>query len=249
MSEVKKEKKEKKVTKKKTVTEAKKETKVKASKTKDNKGLLTKKEQKHYHVFSKIVKILAKIARIFLMVLVPFIVLAMILIPMMFNKFEITANVIKFNNASIIVRDDGLSFKIGDKIHVIDCDISEVDNIMTFLINHSKTTIIFMLELSLLLLVITAIFEIYLFSYLEKLFGNFEKDKTPFTKENTDILLIIVKYLVIIKICSICMVIVGLFNNSLTSFSIFELLTLYVTYLIFKYATNMQKKLDTTLSD
>ncbi len=248
MSEVKKEKKVKKETKKKVVTETKKETKVKVSKTKE-KSILTKKEQKHYRVFSKIVRILSAIAKVFLMVLVPFIVLAMILIPLLFNKFEVTANVIKFNDASIIVRDDGLSLKIGDKIHVIDCDVSDIDNIMTFLINHSKGTIIFTLELSLLLLAAITIFEIYLFSNLEKLFGNFEKDKTPFTKENTDILLLIVKYLVIIKICAICMFIVGLFHNNLTSISLLELFVVYVTYLIFKYATGMQKKVDTTICE
>ncbi len=162
MSEVKKEKSSKTKTKKetKTKTAKKKETVVKVEKTKKESGVLTKKDQKRYTVLSKIIRIFAKIGKICLMIFVPFVALAMILIPIVFNKFEISANVIKFGDASVIVRDTGLSFKIGDKIHVLDCNTSDVDRIMTFLSNHSKNVIILSLELSLLILGVVTVFEI-----------------------------------------------------------------------------------------
>lgn len=245
MSEVKKEKSSKTKTKKetKTKTAKKKEAVVKVEKTKKESGVLTKKDQKRYTVLSKIIKIFAKIGKICLMIFVPFVALAMILIPIVFNKFEISANVIKFGDASVIVRDTGLSFKIGDKIHVLDCNTSDVDRIMTFLSNHSKNVIILSLELSLLILGVVTVFEIYLLGNIEKLFGNFEKG-TLFTKENTDSILMIAKYLVAIKICSICIAIVGLFGDGIGTFGIFEILITFVAYYIFKYATAMQKKSD-----
>ena len=250
MREVKKEKSSKTKTKKetKTKTAKKKETVVKVEKTKKESGVLTKKDQKRYTVLSKIIRIFAKIGKICLMIFVPFVALAMILIPIVFNKFEISANVIKFGDASVIVRDTGLSFKIGDKIHVLDCNTSDVDRIMTFLSNHSKNVIILSLELSLLILGVVTVFEIYLLGNIEKLFGNFEKG-TLFTKENTDSILMIAKYLVAIKICSICIAIVGLFGDGIGTFGIFEILITFVAYYIFKYATAMQKKSDLKICD
>lgn len=249
MSEVKKEKTSKKTTKK--VAETKKETKVKSTKKKTtvskDKALLTKKDQSTYKGLSKAVRILAKIGRVCLMIFVPFIVLSMILIPIIFNKFEMSANVIKFGDASVVIRDTGLSFKIGDKIHVLDCNTEEVDRIITYFSNHSKGAIIFSLELSLLILAAITILEIYLLSYLEKLFGNFEKENTPFTKENTDYILVIAKFLIAIEICSICMSCFGLFNGGISSIGIFEILIVFIGYYVFKYATGMQKEINTKI--
>ena len=252
MSEVKKTKKTTKVVKEKEtkkVAETKKETKVKSTSKKESvvKGVLTKKEKKTYTKLNKVIRILAAIVRIVLMVLVPFIVLAMILIPIVFNKFEISANVIKFGDASVIVRDTGLSFKIGEKMHVLDCNTTEVDRMMTFLSNHSKGTVIFSLELTLLVLTIITIFEIYLLSYIEKLFMNFEKGDTPFTKENTDYILIIAKFLIAVKVSIVVMSLIGIFNSCIASVGIFEILIAFVLYYVFKYATSMQKKVESKI--
>ena len=252
MSEVKK----KKTTKKddtkvkttKKVAETKKEKKVKVTK-KEEKNILNKEEQRKYTVLSRVIRIFAKIARVCLMILIPFIALAMILIPIVFNKFEVSANVVKFGSASIVIRDDGLSLKLGDKIHVLDCNTTELDQLVTFLSEHSKGTVVFSLELTLLILAVITIFEIYLLVYIEKLFGNFEKDKTPFTKENTDYILIIAKFLVAIKISTICMALVGLINYGLTTVGIIEILVVFASYYIFKYATGMQKQVDTKICD
>ena len=251
MSEVKKEKKSVKTTKKETKvkTAKKKDNVIKEEKSKKEKSVLTKKDQKRYKVLNKVIRVLAKIARIFLMIFVPFIALSMIIIPIIFNKFEMSANVVKFGDVSVLIRDTGISFKVGDNIQVLDCNTSEVDRIMTFLSSHSKEAIILSLELSLLILAVVTIFEIYLLSNIEKLFSNFEKESTPFTKENTDTILVVAKYLVAIKICVICMSIVGLFTDGLGSFGIFEILIVFVAYYIFKYATDVQKKVDTKICD
>lgn len=251
MSEVKKEKKTKKTTK----TETKKETKVKATVKKEKKevkkdtALLNKKDQKRYHVISKIIKILAKIARICLMIFVPFIILSMFFIPIIFNKYEISGNVIKFDETSIIVRDNGLTFKFGDNIQIFDCNTKEIDNLTTFLTEHSKGTIIFTLEFSLLLFGIIAVLDIYIFGYVEKLFGNFEKEKTPFTKENANYMLSIVKLVIAAKVAYIIMALFGLFSEGIGSVNVFEILIVIVVYYIFKYAAEVQNKVDTKIYD
>ncbi len=242
MSEIKKEVKPKKTTKKKTVTETKKETKVKS--VKKESAVLTKKQEKNYKVLNKVIRILAKIARIFLMVFVPFIILSMFFIPIVFNKFEISGNVIKFDEAKIIIRDNGLTFKIGDNIQIFDCNTTEIDRITTFLTAHSKGTIIFSAEATLLLLVIIAIVDIYIFAYIEKLFGNFEKESTPFTVENTKYVLNIAKLLVVTKASILIMGMIGLLSRGISSISIIELLIGFVIYYIFKYGTALQKNSD-----
>lgn len=251
MSDVKKEKKTKKATK----AEVKKETKVKATVKKEKKetkketALLNKKDQKRYHVINKIIRILAKIARVCLMIFVPFVILSMFFIPIIFKNYEISGNVIKFDETSIIVRDNGLTFKFGDNIQVFDCNTTAIDNLTTYLSEHSKGAIIFTLEFSLLLLGIIAVLDIYIFGYVEKLFGNFEKEKTPFTEENADYILSIVKLVVAAKVVYIIMAIFGLFSEGIGSVNVFEILIIIVAYFIFKYAADVQKKVDTKIYD
>ena len=111
MSEVKKENKTKTTTSKTKTSTTKKETKakttikkVKEEKIKEDKVLLKKQEQKNYKLLSNITYIIAKICRVMLMIFLPFIVLSMVFIPIVFKKFEISANIMKFDNISIIIR-------------------------------------------------------------------------------------------------------------------------------------------------
>ena len=230
----------------------KKETKVKEiKKTKEIVAeevlMLSKKEQTNYSILSKSTRIIAKIARICLMIFVPFIFLAMIIMPILLSKLEISGNVIKINDVNIIVRDSGVSFKIGDYVQVFDCNTNEFDKIMTFLNENSNGSIIFSFELSMLLLSIIIILDIYILINIENLFSNFEIQKTPFTEENTAYILAIAKYLLVSKIVTICLSMVCLFNPGFSSISIIELLIVFTVYYIFKYATNVQKKVDTKI--
>ena len=245
MSELKKEKK----TKKTTVSETKKETKVKTTKKKVEKEncLLTRKDQKTYKTLCKVTRVLAKICRVLLMIFVPFIVLSMFLVPIIFSKFEISGNVLKFDDASIIIRDTGLSFKLGDHVKVFDCNTTELDRITTYLTNHSKGSIIFAAELSLILLVGICVLDIYILMNLEDIISRSLSDKTPFTKENTDSILKIAKYLVAAKVIVIIMSFTGLFNGSVVSVSIIEILVVYILYYVFKYATSVQKMVETKI--
>ena len=232
-------KKEEKVTKKRTTKE----------KVKKQGGLLDKNDQNKYNKLCKVVKILAKIGRICLMIIIPFIILAMIFVPIVFNKFSIDGNIIKFEGASIVVRDDTISIKIGDNIQVFDSNVKEFEPIMNFINNNSKGTIISWFEISLLLSAVVIILDIYILSNIEKLFDNMEKNKTPFTKENTDTILMIAKYLLASKITIIVMSMFSIFSDEVGSIRIISLLIVFILYYVFKYGTNIQKDNDTTICD
>ena len=256
MKEVKKESKTKSTVSKKTkVSEEKKEVKVKSTKKKNtevktDKALLNKKDQHNYKVLCKVINIVVKIFRICLMIFIPFIILSMVIIPFIFKKVEVSANILKINDdISFIVRENGISAKIGDKVHVINCNTLEFDHVMTFLTNNSKSSIITHFEVLFLILAIIVILAIYMLSYIERLFDNFIKDTTPFTKENTDYVFKIAVYLLAVKIACLCFALVGLFTKCFVSINIITIVAMFAVYYIFKYATSMQEIANTKICD
>ena len=99
MSEVKKTKttketKAKKVEEKKIVKEkVKKEPKIEV---KPSQGLLTKDEQKKTRCLSKIIRIIAKIGKICGMIVLPFVVILMVVVPILFSHLEVSGNIVDF---------------------------------------------------------------------------------------------------------------------------------------------------------
>ncbi len=244
------------VSKKEVAESSKKDPIVKAASKKEEKkeikkesALLNKNDQHKCSSLSKGISILAKIIKICVMIFVPFVFLFMIIIPFVFKKIEIESNIIKFDDASIIIQDDSISFKIGDEIHTIYCEEDDIRQINNFLMNNPISKITWIVELSLLLLGGMLILEIYLFGYIEKLFGNFAKDKTPFTDENTSYVLKIAKYLLAIKVVSLFALIAELLLDEFSVVSVIEVLIVFAIYYVFKYATELQKKIDTKIYD
>ena len=233
------------------VKEEKKEKKVvvKAKKVKEEKGILCAKEKKYYKVLSKIIAIVSKIGRICLMILVPFIFLAMILVPILFKNFEVNGNIIKFGDVGVVVANDKISLNFGNEVEVINCDTNEIEGLLSYVNNHSKTSIIFFVELSLLVFGTIIVMYIYLLSYQEKLFRNFSKEDTPFTEENTKHIFNIAVLLVVIKIISLGFAIFSNMTYHNNSYGIVELLIVFVIYFVFKYATGIQKDSTKKITD
>ena len=262
MSEVKKETKTKKASKPKE-TKVKKEVKLKEEKKetksvkkvtekktrvkKENleikeKALLNDNDQVKCKALCKVVKILSKIGKIFLMILVPFIFLAMIFIPILFKNFEVEANIVKFDDLTVIVSDDEITFKMANDIHSVKVNPADAERIITVLTDNSKSSIITYIELSLLLVAIVMILNIYLLNYIEKLFANFTAKETPFIKENAIYILRIAIVLSVIKFITICLSTAELNNFNFQSLSILSILIIYAIYFIFKYAVKMQEQ-------
>ncbi len=261
MSEVKKETKTKKTTKKpaakkeetkvvKKVAEKKETTKkvekveVKEEKKekKESKALMDNKSQIYYRSLSKIIKILAKIARIALMILVPFIFLGMIMIPIIFKGFEVEGNIVRVDDATIIISNDKLTVKINNEAKTFKADARDLDTLVKFLNENSKGSIITFIELSMLLLAIVLILDIYILSNLEKMFANFVKQKTPFTKENSKYIFKIVILMCVIKFINFCLTTAELNAININSISILGILIVFVIYIVFNYAVKLQEQ-------
>ena len=246
-----------KTTKKTTEADEIKENKVvkaKQSKKKIN-AALTKKEQKYFRIMSRYISVVAKILRVCAMILVPIIVILMIMVPIMFKNIEFNGNIIKFNNAKFILKDDNITLNLGDKNYVLADGIEDMDHILEFFYNNTPGKVSAAALLSLFALAVTIVISIYILQYTERLFNNFYKDKTPFESDNC-------KYIRNIGRTMICDVVISLIFNiiisllfkglstiSINSFSLTLVVGIYVIYFIFIYGTNMQKEIDTSIYD
>ncbi len=209
---------------------------------------LSTKEKKWYHVLSKIISIFAKIGKVLMMIAIPFVFLTMLLIPIIFKNFEANGNIIRFNDMSIIVRDETITFKIADNIRVLDVDENDINQVVSFLTDNSKQTIVISIELTLLAAGVILILDIYLMSYIEKLFGNFYKQDTPFTEENTNYIFKIGVTLIIIIVVDIIISIFDIIKENHSS-GLLSILVVFVVYFVFKYATFLQKKSNDKICD
>ena len=144
---------------------------------------LNEQKQTQEKALSNIISLIGKIGAIVLKVAIPFVIIAMLLIPYIVHNVEIEDN-------KIIFKTDNIKFIEDDTLEVFDfmiIDINENDseiNIVDVFQNHSKTEIIIYLEAGFIFLIVDLILMIYILNYVEKLFNNIKNNTTPFTLEN-----------------------------------------------------------------
>ena len=248
----------KKETKKTRVVKSKKEVNEKKEspvETKKEKGLLEKKEQKTLKVLSRIVNIVAKISRIFLMIALPFIFLVMVILPLLFRNYEVDGNIIKFDDIRIVHNEDKFVVKVADNIYLSEGNIEEFNRLFDFLSDNDKTKIIICFELLISLAVASIIVLIYVLSYIEKIFYNIYSKKIPFTDENSNYILKICHLMIALVIISFVsgfvssIFVIGNISSVHYSISLGDLVIAYIIYYIYKYAVQIQKKTDSTIYD
>lgn len=209
---------------------------------------MEKEKQKNLKTLSKIVYILAKIAKVCMVIGVVMLVLTMCIVPSIFNY-------IKINDNTITVDKETYNYEIEDNhIVIIDKDGKESNfdiyidaNVKEYIENHNTSDYTLHIELLLVSSIITIIISYLIIDSLEKLFRNINED-SPFTEENTNYLRKIAKYSLYSLIISIILQIVfelvsGLeINIDFSSVSIMTILILYVSTYIFEYGTKLQAK-------
>ena len=205
------------------------------------------KKQKEVKTLSNVISLIGKIGAIVLKVAIPFIILAMILVPYVINNVEIKNNEIGFKTENIKIIDENKieihdiivgEFEIEDK----DYDVIEMFN------NNSNTKIIGYIEAGLVFLLVDIVIMIIILTYVEKLFNNIKLNNTPFTLDNVTFIKKI-SYLMIALI--IITPIAGMIFNSLLGLSdcnspfelmsILEILIIFSMSYIFEYGYEMQK--------
>ena len=142
------------------------------------------KKQKEVKSLSQIISLIGKIGGIVLKVAIPFLILAMILIPYIINNVEIKEDKISFKTDNIK--------QIDDKLEIYDIIIFDLDEEMTteeivsIFEKNSKYEIIGYLEVGFIFLIMDLIIMIIILNYVEKLFNNINNNNTPFILENVN---------------------------------------------------------------
>lgn len=209
---------------------------------------MNKEKQKNLKTLSKIVYILAKIAKACMVIGVVLLVLTMFIVPAIFKYIKIDDNTITVDketynyeikdNHMVITDKDG---KESNFDVYIDADIKE------YIEKNDTNDYVLHIEILLIASIITIIISYLIADSLEKLFININEDN-PFTEENTNYLRKIAKYSLYSLIISIILQIVfdlvsGLeINIDFSSVSIMTVLILYTSTYIFEYGTKLQEK-------
>ena len=204
-------------------------------------------KQKKVKTLSNTISLISKISGIILKVAIPFVLLAMILLPYLISNVEIKDNEISFKNEKITLIDDNTIAINNAMILSIDEEISKSDIINIFN-NNSKTKIISYTEIAFIFLIIDLIIMIIILNYIEKLFNNIKNNNTPFTLDNVNYIKRI-SYLMILLIL-ITPISGNIFNNILNITkdnggiditSILMILILFCMSYIFEYGYEIQK--------
>ena len=220
---------------------------------------LEKKKQSKVKVLSKILYIVAKIGKIFSYIAIPFIVLAMVIVPILFDNLEFKGNQIKVKDTnktvSLIEKDGKLVIDVnGSKVAEIS-NLKEVDKVKGIFNDNLKTSVLVCSEITLVFELALIVLAILMLRHVEKLFKNINKESTPFTMNNVNhirkiaIISIISIILPIILDVIINVILKGNFNAKMTSTSIFEILCLFVLTYIFEYGYKLQQKSKLTMYD
>ena len=205
------------------------------------------KKQRQMKTLSNVIGLIGKIGGIVLKVAIPFIILAMLLVPYVVNNIEVKDNAITFKTDNIEIIDDN-KIKIHDIIiGELDEDMLE-DEALKIFDNHSNFEIIGYIEAGLLFLMIEIIIVIIVLSYVEKLFNNIKNNNTPFILDN-------VKFIKKISYLMIALILItpmsGILFNSLLGvpqgdspfelISVLEILIIFSMSYIFEYGYEIQK--------
>ena len=205
------------------------------------------KKQKQVKSLSNVIELIGKIGGIVLKVAIPFIIVAMLIIPYIINNIEIKENNISSKTDKIEITDDN---KL-EAFDFISIDLTEELNqqeVIDILDNNSKIEIIAYIEIGFIFLLASLIIMIIILKNVEKLFNNIKNNHTPFTMDNVNYIKKIA-YLMIVLI--LITPISGLLFNSIFGMSnentgfelmnILEILIIFSMSYIFEYGYEIQK--------
>ena len=205
------------------------------------------KKQNQVKSLSNVISLIGKIGGIVLKVAIPFIIIAMLLIPYLVTNVEIQENKLSFKTDNIKLIDDS-------KVEVFNIILLDVEDSMSsgeiidIFNNNSKHEIIGYLEAGFVFLLVDLIIMIIILNYVEKLFANIKDNNTPFTLDN-------VNYIKRMSYLLIALIIISPLTGTLFGLilgvsesgegfelmSILEILIIFSMSYIFEYGYEIQK--------
>lgn len=201
-------------------------------------------------VLSKIISVVSKIGEVCCMVGVIAVAIAAIIVPVIVGNIKVKGNDVVFNNNTIKVIDDDKEIVVkikGATIATIDKEesIEIIRDIRDNNLNN-KALIITYSELGMGFLIATLCLTLLLFKHLYKLFTNINSGDTPFTLENVEhikkIAYLMIALIIIPSISAVMfeLVIQKDLNIDFNTFSVLEILIIFVMSYIFEYGYEIQ---------
>jgi len=212
---------------------------------------LKEEKQKKVKLLSKIVAVMAKIGRICLMVAIPFVIFAMVVVPIVLSKVDVKDNKITFSGiddvVKVVEKNNKIEVTVNDKTLANEEDKEAIAEIKKFLDKHSDAEIITYTELGCAFFIAYLVILIMILKHMESLFKNINKGDTPFTLENVKH----IKHMAYLMIASIIFpaVIGGIINGlmdvdlnlNLSGTNLIEILILFVMAYVFEYGYEIQR--------
>ncbi len=207
-------------------------------------------KQKKVKVLSKIISIVSKVGKVCCMIGIVVVALAAIIVPVIVGNIKVKGNDVVFNNDTVKVVDDDKELVVKVKnttIATIDKQES-IEIIRDIRDNdlNNKTLIITYSELGMGFLIATLCLTLLLLKHLDKLFTNINSGDTPFTLENVDhikkIAYLMIALIVIPSISAVMfeLVVQRDLNIDFNTFSVLEILIIFVMSYIFEYGYEIQ---------
>lgn len=205
------------------------------------------KKQNQVKTLSNVISLIGSIGKIVLMVAIPFVIMAMILVPYVINNVEVKGNDISLKTDNIEIVDNKTLELFGVAIIGVEEEL-EYKQVVDIFTNNSKFAIIGYLEGGFIFLLVDIVIMIIVLGYVEKLFNNIKNNNTPFTLDN-------VNYIKRISYMMIALIMItpisgALFNLLINNFensggfelmSILEILIIFSMSYIFEYGYEIQK--------
>ncbi len=268
--EVKEEKKpiNKKVTKKEEVQETKVEESIKVlvpnvevKEEKKEEKPLVKEEPKTKKDFgkpcAKAIYVLARIMKVVLYIALPFIALAIVLLPSVLSRVSVSGNTISFraiNEDVFTITGENLSLNgsyqitYNDKIISDDIHVDVMQQIREVLNEKNIGKLVLTLEITLIISLVSVYVFILLLKNLEKLTKNIYTNDTPFMKENANYLNNIGYYMIFIMACNLiisftaeCLSSLDI-DSGISLMSIMEILAVFVLSYVFNKGYLLESK-------
>ena len=211
---------------------------------------LKEEKQKKVKVLSKIISIVSKIGKVCCIIGIVAVAFAAIVVPVIVGNIKVKDNEVVFKNniVRIIDKDDKMVVKAkGTMVATID-DERSLEIIRDIRDNEldNKVLVTTYAELGMIFLIATLYLTFLLLKHLDKLFTNINSGDTPFTLENVNhIKKMAYLMIALIVIPSISAVMFELMvqrdlNIDFNTFSVLEILIIFVMSYIFEYGYEIQ---------
>ena len=222
---------------------------------------LSKEKQGKLQTISKIISICSIIGRVFCIIGVVGVVLAMLIVPFITGNIKVSES-----NKTIKIFDEEIKYERDDKTLTFtkDDDTTTIDDkdavfalnkVFDYLEENDLTKITIFVELTFVFAIASLIITFMMLAKVRKLFDNIHDKNTPFIMENVEYIRKIAIFLIIlaaVKIAAGSLSSLLITSSSSFSFSLTDvvfILVVYVISYIFEYGCSLQAKSEAKIYD